>query len=229
MLAAESQIATLNGVRLAGDLVDQGPVLVLTWDGDRVTVGEVVFAKDSRLIIPITIVLDDGTTVTVCDQTMLLLRSGTPRFLDQIDGGTSLLPLYMKFDKSGCPIYQEPGDWHKGALTGGDKNRWRRLSRLVAEWKLGRRCEPGDVVSYLSDDRSNCHPDNLMVSKKKRKPTQKKVEFAEPLFEAQRFIDRHNHKVSRGYLDTSRNLLSIRGLGTGNLAVGGIFVSVDSE
>jgi len=160
---------------------------------------------------------------------MVLLRNGAPRFPEQLVNGTSLLPYYTKLATKGYPIYQEPGDWHHGGLTPSDKNRWRRVTRMVAEWKLERRCEKEDVVSYISKDRVDCRPGNLKLSRKKRKTTQKKVGFAEPIFEAQRFIDRHNHKVDRANLDTSRNLLSIRGLETANFSVGGIFVSADSE
>lgn len=229
MLAPDAQIVTLSGVRLAVELVDQGPIHVYAWDGERVTVGRVVVTDDQQLRIPYTVVLDDGSYFSCCPETMMLLRSGAPRYPEQLEPQESMLPLYLRLDRSGYLTYQEPGDWHNGALTESDKCRWRRVSRLVAEWKLDRRCKAGDVVSFLSKDRANCHPDNLLVTKKKRKKTQKKSSFAEHLFEAQRFIDRHNHKVKRVYLDSSRNLLSIRGLKTANLSVSGIFVSVDSE
>jgi len=229
MLSPHAEIQTLSGNKIAADLVDAGPTHVFTWDGERVTVGQIEVTEDHRLQIPRRIELDDGNGFSCCVETMVLSRSGGPRFLDQLQPGDSLLPFYLKTDAGGYPVYQEPGDWHLGALTPSDKNRWRRLSRLVAEWKLGRRCEIGDVVSYVSSDRQNVHPSNLRVSRKTRKKTKKKVEFAEPIFEAQRFIDQHNHKVVGVYLDTSHNLLSIRGLRTANLAVNGVFISVDPE
>jgi len=229
MLGAETLISTLAGPRPISDFIDKGPIRVFTWDGDRITVGEVEIKDSTRLVIPYCVELDDETKLVLCSETMLLLKTGAPRFPEQLAPEASLLPLYTKADVKGYPIYQEPGEWHRAALTPSDRNRWRRVSRMVAEWKLGRRCAPGDIVSYISKDRMNCAPENLRIHQKDRKKTEKKVEFAEPLFEAQRFINKYNHKITRVYLDTSRSLLSIRGLGTANLSVGGVFVSVDSE
>lgn len=230
MMAADAVIFTLAGPRLLGDLNDRSPTHVLRWDGEQITVGAIEVQALETLAIPYRVELDDGTSFVCCKETMLLTRdAGAPRFIDQISIGTSLLPCYTKLDTAGYPIYQDPGDFHKGGKTPSDRNRWRRLSRLVAEWKMERRCQAGDVVSYISSDRLNCHPDNLKIEQKDRKATEKKVDFVEPLLKAQEFIDHNNHKVARVFLDTSRNLLSIRGLGTSNFVVGGIFASVDSE
>ena len=100
---------------------------------------------------------------------------------------------------------------------------------MVAEWKTRRRCEPGDSVTFRNKVRTDCHPDNLDVSRKPPKQPKKKVKFAEPIFEAQRFIDHHNHKIIQVRVDNGRNLFSIRGLEAANLAVSGIFLSVDTE
>lgn len=227
MLGAETVVQTLCGPRILADLVAEGPTHVLTWDGDRITVGQIRVEHHPALVIPYRIELDDGTAIVCCSETLFLLRCGGPRYPEQIAPDTSLMPLYTKLDSAGYPVYQEPGDWHKKALTPSDRNRWRRVSRLVAEWILKRRCEPGDLVSYLSNDKLNCHPDNLKIDRKARKKTQKRVDFVEPLIMAQKFIDENNHRVTRIYLDTSRNLLSIIGLGTANMAVGGVFASVD--
>jgi hypothetical protein len=35
--------------------------------------------------------------------------------------------------------------------------------RAIAEWRLGRPLEPGEVVHHQDEDRENDHPDNLMV------------------------------------------------------------------
>jgi hypothetical protein len=234
MLDSDSIVHTLSGPRVLGMLLAEELTYVLTWDGDRITVGQIRVEECPRIIIPYRIELDDDSSFRCCPETMLLLRNGGPRYPDQIAAETSMLPLYTKLDSVGYPVYQEPGEWHTKALTPSDRNRWRRLSRLVAEWKLGRRCEPGDIVSYASSDRRDCHPDNLKFDRKLRKKTQKRVDFMEPMIKGQKFIDEHprhktksNHKIRRICLDTSRNLLSIIGLGTTNLAVGGVFASVD--
>jgi radical SAM superfamily enzyme YgiQ (UPF0313 family) len=38
-----------------------------------------------------------------------------------------------------------------------------KTHRLVAEWKIGRRLEPGEVVHHIDHDKHNWHPDNLAV------------------------------------------------------------------
>jgi len=228
MISGDSLVPTLEGPMFVADLAELGSTMVYTWDGNRVTVGEVDVLKKGRFTIPWAITLDDDTTVAVCSETMILLRSGAPRFPEQIVIDDSLLPLYLKLDRDGYSTYQEPGDWHKGAKTTRDGFRWRRVSRMVAEWKMERRCKAGDVVSFISKDRSNCHPDNLEIEHKPRKQS-KRSNFADPIIVAHRFIRRHNHKVTAVRLDISRDLFSIRGKKTANLAVGGIFLSVDSE
>jgi hypothetical protein len=229
MLSGDAQVLTLGeGPKLVIDLAGAGLTKVYTWDGERVTVGEVEILEDSRLSIPQAITLDDGTTLKVCSETMLLTRSGAPRYPEQIEAGDSLLPLYTKTDGNGYLIYQEPGVWHKCAKTTRDGYRWRPVSRMVAEWKMERRCAAGDVVSFISKDRTNCHPDNLKISRKPRKKM-KRSNFADPIIRAHRFIRRHNHGVTEVRIDISRDLFSIRGVETANLAVDGIFLSVDSE
>jgi hypothetical protein len=35
--------------------------------------------------------------------------------------------------------------------------------RAIAEWRLGRPLEPGEIVHHCDEDRENDHPDNLRV------------------------------------------------------------------
>jgi hypothetical protein len=228
MLAAKSLVLTLSGPRFVADLVGKGPIFVYTWDGIKVTVGEVEVLP-SKLAVAYAVTLDDEETLYTSKGSSLVLRSGDPIPAEELAPETSLLPLYVKLDSAGYLIYQEPGEWHRGAKTTRDSYRWRRASRMVAEWKMRRRCEAGDVVSFRNKNRTDCHPDNLKIEKKIRKQPKKKVKFAEPIFEADRFIRRHNHKVVRARVDISRELFSIRGLEADNLAVNGIFISVDTE
>jgi hypothetical protein len=228
MLSGKALVLTLQGPRFVADLASEGATFVYTWDGIKVTVGEIEVLP-SKLVIAQAITLDDDETLYVSKGTSVLLRSGDPVTADVLSAGMSLLPLYVKLDSSGYLIYQEPGKWHRGAKTTRDSYAWRKVSRMVAEWKMRRRCEPGDVVSFRNKVRTDCHPNNLKIDKKTPKRPKKKVEFAEPIFEAQRFINRNNHQVARVRVDTSRDLFSIRGPESANLAVNGIFVSVDTE
>jgi len=228
MLAGKSLIRTLQGPRFASDLVNEGMTFVFTWDGVKVTVGEIEVLPGG-LSVAREITLDDDEKIYVSKDTSVLLRSGGLVAADGLSAGTSLLPLYTKLDSSGYLTYQEPGSWHRGAKTTRDSYAWRRVSRMVAEWKTRRRCEPGDVVSYRNKNRTDCHPDNLNIEKKPPRKPKKKVKFAEPVFKADQFVQRHNHKLLRVRVDTSREMFSIRGPEAANLAVNGIFLSVDTE
>lgn len=228
MLYADSLVATLTGPQHVSDLVNTGVVFVYTWDGVKVTVGEVEVVE-GRYAPCVALTLDDESRIIVSHGTTALLRSEDPVPIISLAVETSLLPLYMKPDSAGYTVYKEPGNWHKGAKTQRDSFRQRRVSRMVAEWKMRRRCEPGDVVSFKDGDRTNCHPDNLKIEQKAPRKLKQKSKFAEPIFEAARFIEENNHKVKLVRVDKSRNLFSIRGLEAANLAVSGIFISVDTE
>jgi hypothetical protein len=228
VIGPQSVVHTLSGDKFAADLYGKDPVLVYTWDGQRITVGRIQI-DDPRVRIPHRISLDDNSILLIDPGTMVLLRDGAPRFPSDLKAGNSLLPLYRKLDSGGYPIYWEPGGWNRSAQTTRDSYRWRRVTRMVAEWKMGRRCRSGDIVSYVSKDRGNCHPDNLKIVHKEIKRPARKVKSIDPLFEAQRFINESNHKVAQVGVDVSGDLFSIRGLETSNLAVGEIFLSVDSE
>lgn len=228
MLGPESLVYTLSGPQFASDLANAGPTFVYTWDGDRVTVGEIEIGRVRRAF-SLSFDLDDGGSVIVCKETMVLIRSGGPRFVEDLPPQTSLLPLYLKIDADGYLMYQEPGTWHKKAETTRDSYRWRKVSRMVAEWKLGRRCAPGDIVSFIDENRENCHPTNLKIEHKAPRKPKKKSKFAEPIFVAHRFIKRNNHKLTQVSVSISRELFSIKGLETTNLVVNGIFISVDSK
>ena len=95
MLTADAAVLTPRGPQFVGDLYEKGPVLVFVWDGDRITLGKIeVF--ESRMGVPHAIDLDDGSTLRVSPETMVLLRSGAPRFLEQLKPNASLLPLDRK-------------------------------------------------------------------------------------------------------------------------------------
>lgn len=227
-VGSKTVIHTLSGDRFAEDLAGEEPFYGFTWDGDRVTVGKFI-VDGPRLQIPLRVMLDDTSVVYVADGMSMLRRDGERELVRNLEDRDSLLPLYMKIDRDGYPLYREPGDWHRGALTRRDSESWRRISRMVAEWKLGRRCAPGDRVSFADKRRSNCRPDNLVITHKTPKPRQQKADFAEPIFEAARIIERFNHKIENIDVDISREMFSIKGLDADIIALSGIFMTVDSE
>lgn len=224
---AGAVIPTLNGDLFALDLAAmEDPVFVYTWDGQKVTIGRIL-VEPSYLTVPVHLELDDGSDFHVSDQTQVLLRSGERTTAGALTPATSLLPLYYKADSDGYSIYREPGDWNKSALTKRDSWNWRRVSRMVAEWKLGRRCQPGDIVRFVDGNKKNAHPENLLVEFREPKPIKRKIKFVEPLLEAQKFLDDENHKVESVQIGVSREMFSITGLKIDNLCVGGVFISVD--
>ena len=54
-----------------------------------------------------------------------------------------------------------------------------KTHRLVAEWKLGRRLQPGEVVHHIDGDKHNWHPDNLAVMANSREHFAEHPEIAE--------------------------------------------------
>lgn len=230
-LSANATIHTLSGLQFVNDLVGlEEPTHVYTWDGERVTVGQILVEESSRHVsIPLKLVLDDNSELFISNGMQCLLRCGEEtKAVRDLAIGESLLPLYTKHDGQGYTIYYEPGDWNRSALTMKDGFNWRKVSRMVAEYKLGRRVRPGDRIAFIDKSKTNCHPDNLEIQFRPPKQKTQKSKWAEPIFEANRTINKINHKVADVLVDTSREMFSIKGIGTRNLAVSGIFLTTDT-
>jgi len=230
MLATDTIIPTLRGDRFLSDIADAGDnPYIFTWDGKRVTVGRIRVGHRLRGI-PQRIELDDGSEVRLGPNTKVLMCDEVPVPASELVVDASLLPLYMKINKQGYFQYREPGEWHKNALTTRDKQPWRLVSRMVAEWKLGRRVRPGDRVVFREKDRRNCAPENLLIEQNEPKQQKQTAKWVKPLLKADRLVrEFKNHKVGDLHVDISGEMFSIKGIGAANLAVGGIFVCVDKE
>lgn len=227
MLAGQTVIHTLTGDQFVADLVDQ-TVYVFTWDGLRVTVGRVMVTK-GKIAVPTRLEFEEGGEVSADADTRVFLRDDYeyPVPIREICVGTSLLPLYLKTDKAGFPLYREPGDWPRNAATPRDKIPWRRVDRMVAESNLRRRLLPNDVVKLKDGVKRNCLPDNVFVEQVEPRPRRVTPKFMKAILDAQKVIDDLNHKVADIHLGISDNLYSIRGIDSDNLAAGGVFVCVD--
>ena len=239
LLAANCVVHTLAGDCFVEDLLQRlSPPFGYAWDGERVTVNRFMISESHRGQ-PVELELDDDARI-VCDQESKVLTLGAKKVspLD-LDSGSSLLPLYFKLAR-GDILYREPGNWFKGGKVTSDKKRWRKVSRMVAEWSLGRRLEEGEQVRILNGDKSNCRPDNVVVDYQRQKRPTKVKSFADPIFEAQKLLEemkndlrlgkkpprRHgNHKLIRSSVGVSRDLFSIKTFDSGNLAISGIFIS----
>ena len=229
-ISATAIIHTLSGDVFLGDIAGkEEPTYVFTWDGTRVTVGQILVEESSRHIaVPLRLELDDGSDLHISNGMQCLLRDGeTSLPVRELESKQPLLPLYKKSDSQGYPIYYEPGDWNREALTMKDGFNWRKVSRMVAEYKLGRRVRPGDRIAFIDKSKTNCNPENLEVQFRPPKQKTQKSKWAEPIFEANRVIDKINHKVEGVFVDISREMFSIKGIGTRNLAVGGVFLTAD--
>lgn len=109
--------------------------------------------------------LDDGSAVYTSSDAEFVTRDGDIVVAAEIESGTSLMPLYLSKDSHGYPIYKENNpEANKTAPCSTDRAPRRKICRLVAEWKLGHRLEPGTFVEHIDGDRKNCGPDNLKIS-----------------------------------------------------------------
>jgi hypothetical protein len=239
LLSADCVVHTLAGDCFVADLLQRiGPSFGFSWDGERVTVNRFMLAG-SHVGQPVEIELDDDARIA-CDQEakVVLLNTKTARPLD-LNSVTSLLPLYFKLSHDHV-LYREPGNWFKGGKVAADRKRWRKVSRMVAEWSLGRRLENGEQVRILNGDRANCRPDNVVIDNQPYKKPKKVKSFADPIFEGEKLIQEiendprlglklprrpRNHKLIRAEIGVSRDLFSIKTFDLGNLAINGIFFS----
>ena len=173
-------------------------VLVVSWDGERATVGSVrpstVQGGAAQEVLDVK--LDDGSTITVSPGQVFLLQKGRKQARD-LKSGDSLLAFYTKW-VSGYLHYLDPGLWYKGGLTPSDRKCWRPLSRLVAEHSLQRRMKPGEIVRFVNQDRVDARPANLsivttpVVQQRRRDPLGQALAAAQKLIAAHRPPKNHS-------------------------------------
>jgi intein/homing endonuclease len=176
-----------------------GEVLVVSWDGERATVGAVrprtVEGGAPQDVLDVR--LDDNSVITVSPDQVFLLQKERKQAKD-LKPGDSLLAFYTRW-ADGYLHYLDPGQWYKGALVSSDKHRWRPLSRLVAEHMLGRRLGQGESVRFRNGDRSDVRPENLNIVSMPVKQQKRRDPFGRVLADAQKLIVAHrpprNHQV----------------------------------
>jgi hypothetical protein len=226
-LRGDCVIHTLSGNQFVSDLHAQGiSDFGFTWDGECVTVARFSI-QGSYVAVPNLIELDDGSIIRCGRVDKVCLLEGNWVDPLSLKPGSSLLPLYMK-KTSGYPTYRDPGNWFKGANSRTDKRRWRRIARMVAEWKLERRLRPDESVRCADGNPCNCSPDNIVIDYKKTKGKKGKATWAQPIFDAHKiYREMRNHELVSATTDVSRELFSINVMDSGNLAVSGIFVGTE--
>lgn len=194
MIEEWAPVLTTSGTRPLSKLIGQ-EVQVISWDGRRPTVGSVLVEGSTRRAT-LKVTFDDYSYVEVSPDQVFLLNGGS-KPAEQLRPGDSLLAFYMRLSEKRL-LYQDPGDWHRGAIAQIDKQRWRPLARLVAEHKLGRRLEQDEVVKSCSGNPFDVRPETIVVTKRRR--SDKRFDpFSKALVEAKRFLDAwrppNNHKV----------------------------------
>lgn len=173
-------------------------VLVVSWDGERATVGSVrpntVQGGAAQEVLDVR--LDDGSSIAVSPGQVFLLQKGRKQARD-LKAGDSLLAFYTKW-VSGYLHYLDPGLWYKGNLTPSDQKRWRPISRLVAEHMLQRRIKPGESVRFVNQDRSDVRPENISIVTTPVVQQRRRDPLGQVLAAAQKLITANppkNHKV----------------------------------
>lgn len=121
--------------------------------------------------------LDDGKVVTASASSMILMRSGRRKSPPEIVAEDSLMPLYFEEDVYGYSTYRVPGRCPK-----------KKVSRLVAEWKLGGKLPKGTDVKHIDGNRKNYQPDNLEILVGKRSPKKCKNKVAQAYQAAQALL-----------------------------------------
>jgi hypothetical protein len=224
-LAGHCVVPTLEGNLFVKDLSEfKSFAHGFTWDGQRITIARIAASK-AHVGVTTVVTLDDEARLTFACGAKVVAREGELLQAEELKPGTSLLPLYIK-EENGYLIYREPGNWPKGAEVKTDQNRWRKVGRMVAEWKLGRRLRPGEAVRHADGRKRNNMPNNLVVEFRKRKKPKVCPKFAAPILEAHRFLQGGpNHEVVSANAGVSQELFSLRVMDSDNLAVNGIFVS----
>lgn len=140
MIGPETKVFTTLGYRAARQL--QGRVYYgVTW-ADRVTLTPLTVREGAPAEL-VVITLDDTSVVQVGLDAALIARDGQLVRATDVEPGLSLMPFYTRRRKK-LVEYFEPGDYFLGGLATADKEAWRSLLRMVAEWKFGRRLEDGE-------------------------------------------------------------------------------------
>lgn len=226
-VTASARIHTPSGDRLVATVAEVGePVLAFTWRDDRITFGK-VSARPAGKRPVVDVVLDNGDKLTVCGEQLAITRSEqVAANLDQ--AGLSLLPLYFGVTTCGYPTYCQQGKDFAKAPAPCDQRRWRLISRLVYEWKIGRQIPTGVYVRHKDKNRLNCSPENLVAYEGcKRGRLRREIRF---LFEMQDAIARleaelgWNHQVVSVSPARQEETFDLIGHECSNVAVNEIFL-----
>jgi hypothetical protein len=162
-LAGDTIIHTLRGPRPVHRLAQmEETVYCFQWDGGKITVGRIFVRVESRKAWTHRVVLDDGTSLRVTGDQIMLTRDGNQVDAGYLAAGTSLLPLYIKLRKRDRhPMYRQISERRKALPARCDQKPWRSVARMVYEWATEGAIPPGVRVCHQDNEPSNCTPTNL--------------------------------------------------------------------
>lgn len=235
-LRGDMRIETVSGaipIRELADSSSEDPEFstqVFTWDGLRfkvVTASNFRKLGEEQIFI---VTLDDKSVIYVSASSAFMLRRGDYKMAPELDTDESLLPLYLSSDNHGYSVFKDP-----------KSSKIRKLSWLVAEWKLGRSLEKGDIVNLIDRNRKNYHPDNLKITQNKAMATKSrkygliraadeiKTLFSECASLSPRLakiISKKNHKVISVQPSMLEEVFSATIVGSDTVVVSGVFLKL---
>jgi len=237
-LRGDARIETVSGAIPMMDLVEASSdnldfsTQLFTWNGARLCVTTATDFRSLGAHQIFAVVLDDRSTLHVSAGTQFILRRGDLKRPPELENQDSLLPLYLSTDNHGYSVFKEP-----------KTSQLRKLSWLVAEWKLGRPLEKGDIVNHIDRDRKNYHPDNLKITHNKAMATKtRKYGLVKAANEANELLDecislspklaqvikKRNHRVVSVEPSIMEEVFTATVTNSQTVAVSGVFLKLPS-
>lgn len=192
-LAADTIIHTLQGPRRVCQLAAMGEeTYCFQWNGSRITVGRIFVRPEPKTAWTRRVVLDNGKSIRVTDDQVLLLRDGKMVDTNLLSANTSVMPLYIKHRKrDGHPMFRQLGEHRRNnALAPCDRKAWRSVARMVYEWATEDLIPTGVRVCHQDGNHENCESSNLVTEGKPRRGNKTKLRRM-----AERVWAPDNHRV----------------------------------
>lgn len=167
-------IQTLRGSLTVASAAESGTEhYCFSWRDGQITVGKVFVWPEPRVEQTYKVFLDDGSTFLATWDQMIVRRDGGFCTLSP-PLEVSCLPLYTRFQANHW-WYRQIGNRRYDALPRADRFRWRRVARMVYEWKSGEPLGWRVYIKHLDRDPQNCTPENLWAGKAGKYEPQKKI------------------------------------------------------
>ena len=153
----------LREVALLFEFDPDGSLPVFGWDGSRIVVVNITACRPVGSLQLFDVLIDSGDSIKASARTKFVRRDGSSVAPIGLNSNESLLPLYTKVDHHGYTLYKHLSTHYRSAPAPADRSLWRKVSRLIAEWKLGESLLPGTYVEHIDGDRSNAMPSNIRI------------------------------------------------------------------